>query len=359
MSKDKSKNVLLVCLGATQLLLLKKIIAHKCSSYKNICLLIYWKSARIRDLNKLSIKAESLGCFSKIHYEPLLMDPDHIRSLRSSDEFACWKMLIKNRLGNINYDEIILPKLFHPPEKALAEAFPKASLVLFEDGLRARIDMPIFRKTKSRYRRITSPGISGEHISRIIRSYYNTRLGSLPNYAKKQAVFFPKLDSGIGFSSEKIHYLTEKLKKEANNHKTCLILTQNLAFAGFCTEDEEISMYSDIVKYVKGKGYTALLKFHPRDESKFRVKLKQSVQECEILNDDVLTAEQLILKQKPQIVVGIISTALIYCIDYDLCEAYTVVGTNLLGKNIKWDKDHLNICKLISSYVPPVSFAAG
>ena len=325
---------LFICLGSNQLDTILKIIQDKKSSFTiNATLIIYWKGASLRQLNLVKQSALKSRCFDHIHVEYYYMDPGYIRQLNQPHLFEAWSLIIKNRLKTNSFDELISPKLFHPPEKALMEAYPDSKIRLFDEGLRCRIDQPIYR-SKNYFKRIVGRGVCKSHLSRVQSAYYITTTGAIPNYIKQISDFRFALGASPLHSSQTIKYLVDSTlvrKPCKSTTNICLLLTQNLHFAGFCDDETEIQLYADICKFLVQLGYAPAVKFHPRDGDEFRRKFFSVVDCITPKFDDSLDLVTNILNIQPCAIVGILSTALFECKDYSIAPTYTA-GSSLAFK---------------------------
>ncbi|WP_068081523.1 polysialyltransferase family glycosyltransferase [Polycladidibacter stylochi] len=350
---------LAVCLGKPQFETLQAVIKKRYNSTKSIDLLIYYKDASIEKLEQLAEDAHETGLFSNIYISEDLFQPNVIRGLRKLYKRNSWKAKLVNDLGYYNYEELVLPKLFHPPEKAIVETFLNSSIVLYDEGLRSKIDMKINRPTLKQYEKMTSSGIASEHLKRIVAYYTNNKLLGVPNYIIENSSIFIQKNKFPHFHSDIVCYLDNESDdcKQLKQGNYALLITQNLYNTEMTTMDNEIDIYKNTINYLKGIGLDVKIKFHPRDSSLFKKQLLSSIHGVEDVDkESKYTAEKFLENNRPRLVVGVISSALVTIAEKYPNLAYTIVGTNLMKEGVTWDKDHLGITGLVENTVPPISF---
>lgn len=360
--KDASAfRVLAACLGRSQLHTIEALARERYAPDIEVDLIIYYKGAKEDELLQLANEAAQTGLFSNVYISQTVFDPQRLRSLRFAYQRDFWSAMTIESVADSGYKEIILPKLFHPPEKFLAETFQDAGIVLFDEGVRACIDMKVHGKTSRAYVRMTAAGIAEEHRARILAFYVTQRQSGVPSYIWQGTSFFVKPTGRPNFANSRIMYLHRKFTDVAvepdAERSEVVLLTQNLAGARFCSSEAECQIYAQAISYIRLHGKKVAVKFHPRDPMTFRDRLREMVPDLEVLDDaNTMSAEMVIAKRKPEAVIGLISSALLFCIDREICPAYTILGTTILTESVKWDADHEKIVKLVRSVVPPISF---
>lgn len=205
--------------------------------------------------------------------------------------------------------------LTRPAEKIVFQAFPRARIMLYEDGLISYLPVPMAEKLQregSRMRqrmafwawqaaaaavpvvrlRRSRGKIDPQHLARVDAAYLLLTPSDAP--LPETLAHVPRY--GVGYEQVR-HALAcvvpitqataaaaaaaaptgAEPETEATPRSRVLVLGQALSRNGIMERDEERNIYQSIVQNILGKGYTVLWKEHPRISHPFFAEIKQNI----------------------------------------------------------------------------------
>jgi len=366
-TNSETKTVLAVCLGFNQLYILEALCIKRYGDENiKIDLLIYRQGAPLAVLRDMAECAAKSGIFTNIHVLPEIMDTRNLRMLHKQYIYKFWAARLKRALGHDSYEELVLPKLFHPPEKFLADIFDTAGIVLFDEGARACIDMPT-GKAVTPYKMMVESAVAPQHQKRIEAAYFTHLSLGIPNYIRTLRPFTLRRSGYSKFESAIVRYLDFKDLRNSLlrtvsvdampdlERPYVLLLSQGLNVSKLCTLDQEVAIYAEAINWLRKKLKHIIFKPHLDDSGSLADKLRSQFPDLHVYTGN-LTAEQLILYKQPEAVVGLFSSVLFFCRDHNICDAYTLVSTSLFPSDIQIDRDHVKIIDITKKSIYPISF---
>jgi hypothetical protein len=205
---------------------------------------------------------------------------------------------IRERIGAENADEVWIWTLNGQSQKLVAEAYPKAHLALYEDGLHSYVMHQPGTKPGGK----ASPGLSdrvrllrrslvddrdvrrrvmlyhtfGTHLNRVSTMYLylahdlplQAPYSKLPMTLIKDEVMQGVLADMAAALGVTVQTATEGMEKRA------LVLGQCFAKIDAMTEEAELELYRGIVGRLLSSGYTIYWKDHPRVEGLYYSRLR-------------------------------------------------------------------------------------
>jgi hypothetical protein len=310
----------------------------------------------------------------------------------NQENFPSYLQAFKQRVPVDKVAEIWGCKLQDAAEKIMAEAYPSAKIVIYEDGLHSYIDYEDWElfdlkvltnyqdfkyKFKQRVKEqlgyfdcINKYCICRKHIDRISQVYLAlTKTLPVPNYLKKrrnvrqlEKDFVLETLSAIATKSETVQQAISQQNPQKNK---VLVLGQCFSLWGLFTWEEELSIYSKIISLLLEYNFTPIWKEHPRMTQPFYQQLvnKHSSLQTLELNLHYSYPIELFVKELNLIgCVSLTSTSLFYLKDLFEIPTYTLakeLSDRCLEKNVlnhfyttaQVVSEHISPLKEIKNYV--------
>ena len=194
-------------------------------------------------------------------------------------------------------DEVWLDCLWGDAEKLVAEAFPSARLVLYEEGLHSYIPhhdhhfsfarllhdpRGLYRDLRLRIRERSRPGdlslalMLPRHLARVTATYlWISSMIPPADYQRR----LPRVQLQTSFVKETLAQLSppvDDLDLEPG-HPRAIVLGQNFSSFGDLPRDVELNCYIDMATRLQSRGYDVIWKEHPRVRNPFLLELTEAV----------------------------------------------------------------------------------
>lgn len=214
--------------------------------------------------------------------------------------------IFKNRTKLENCDEVWLCRLTENTEKFIAEAYKKAAIVIYEDGLHSYVSRPFvyvrkkqrlenslnfFRGKSYNLEKINKQGLVQNHLNRVKTGYFFlSKILDLPSYFSKQNIISiakKEVLDVLDIINNKTE-LKQNLKIENNDRNSILVLGQ--CFSNnrhMISWEEELIIYQKACLRISELGFIPLWKEHPRNNTPFFNLLAEKIPETKELNLNV------------------------------------------------------------------------
>ncbi len=209
---------------------------------------------------------------------------------------------VRDRIGVAGVDELWLGSLWGHFEKAVAEAFPKARIVLYEDGLHTYVTAGNYRFSargwltaprrswrllKSRVRQSLhhdDPSVAlilHRHLRRVAAAYlWIGRILPAPDYLRplRRLLIEPEfLRAAIQDAARVVAVPALDLDGDANG-PLAVALGQCFSNYGDLNHETELAGYVAMARRLRDEGFTVLWKEHPRTRRPFYDELADAVE---------------------------------------------------------------------------------
>jgi hypothetical protein len=204
--------------------------------------------------------------------------------------FPAYESAARAGLEGREADELWMPHLYTLSDKLIVETFPRASLVLYEDGM--AFPLPLFRWDRETLRpwwraapallargrlaahmrstRLANWRLSRAHVDRV-SAYFVVLLadGRLPepyDDRRRRPIRIETLRAVVESARSVVPPVATIAPASAPQ---VLVLGQSLWRAGVITRDAEAAAYASVVADLLERGYDVLWKEHPREQEPF------------------------------------------------------------------------------------------
>jgi hypothetical protein len=235
--------------------------------------------------------APALGPWRRV----IVLDPSiewDLRDARPSIE------ALRARLDVDEPDEVWLDALWVGPEKGVAEAYPGARIVLYEDGLHTYLETEdhhvsaarCLREPRAAYRsmrlrlreRMRPDNLSlspmlPRHLARVSASYLWISLMLPPPAYQRRLPWAQIQPRFLGETIDRVSPLADEVVLDGGSGPTAVVLGQCFSNYGDLARDVELDLYIEMARRLQEMGYEVLWKEHPRTRRPFLPDLVEAV----------------------------------------------------------------------------------
>ena len=195
--------------------------------------------------------------------------------------------------------EVWLDSLLGLPEKIIAEAYPDARLVLYEDGLHTYLrgegddpsTAPWLRKPRGIYRRLKlrarerlypedlSLGpMLPRHLARVVASYLWISLMISPADYQKRLPWVQLQTRFLRDTLARLSPIAEGMASAPETGRRAIMLGQCFSNYGDLSRESELDCYIGMARHLRERGYEVIWKEHPRTRQPFLGELVEAVE---------------------------------------------------------------------------------
>ncbi len=287
---------------------------------------------------------------------------------------------LQDRIGVSDADEVWVCKLHATPERVAMEAFRRAAVVFYEDGLGtyqpetflpslvlhpmelARYMRWLLRPARRGRRRPPSPcfRIPRDSLRRLTRVHMLPLDLPIPAHLRQANLVPTERETVLSVINATVKEIgiDESTAQHPAGHKLALIMGQPLSGCWLMSWEEELDMYVHVARAVEHAGLTPLWKEHPRasppflDELVLRV---PSVKPCSFYDDHTWPVELFAKSLRPSCCISALSSSLFYVRYLFGIPTYTFIQE---AKRRQWRGNWPQLAGLVEQHIPSVRFLA-
>ena len=216
----------------------------------------------------------------------------------------------RQRIGPEAPECLWLPKLFHAPEKLIAEAFADSPIQVYEEGLASYLDKAVVPSAPSLREVLGTRGVYAPHLDRLQAAHFFVPSCRKPSYASHAAnsVAAPSL-------RRVLEDLNFKHRPLITQEPKVILVGQCLGENGLMPRDLELALYLDVAKRIMDEGGVVMWREHPRTRRPFGPEITKTLgnERCTTLDaPDGIPLEAVLLREDVTGVVGAFSSTLLY-----------------------------------------------